>query len=161
MITIWLISRDHPIILKWIIGSARIIGKPVDAIVYTNGQINGNIKVFHTDKYWSSDVKANNYILDLTPLNLQDSVSSSMLKYVNIHFDPDWIGRPAGSGKDDYDIIAGHLFQSETGGHSSPWQDDMKGFDFDPQLLFNGQEIKFMMPPSNDLKIDSIRIVLH
>jgi len=36
----------------------------------------------------------------------------------------------------------------------------MKGFNFDPQLLFIDRQIKFNMPP-NELKFDSVRIKLH
>jgi len=37
---------NHPIILKWVTGSARYNGKPIQAKVYTNGQVNCHIKVF-------------------------------------------------------------------------------------------------------------------
>ncbi len=62
--------------------------------------------------------------------------------------------------KNDYDFIAGHLFQSETCGHYTPFQHDMKGFNFDPQLSFTDRQIKFNMPP-NKLKFDSIKIELQ
>ena len=60
-IVIGLTSINHPIIIKRLVGSARYIGKPIQATVYTDGQINNDIKVFHTDKYWGSNEKANNY----------------------------------------------------------------------------------------------------
>jgi hypothetical protein len=52
VIAVGLISINHPIILKWLSGTARHIGKPIDAIAYTNGQLNSDIKIFHVDKYW-------------------------------------------------------------------------------------------------------------
>jgi hypothetical protein len=148
-------SINHPIILKWLSGSARHIGKPIQATVYTDGQINNDIKVFHVDKYWGSVEKANSYIL-----NLPEYDSLGKLKFFNINLSEKWIGIPVGTSKRDYDFIAGHLFQSETGGHFSPFQDDMKGFDFDPQLSFTSKEVKFNVPP-NILKFDSVRIKLQ
>ena len=154
-VAVGLTSISHPIILKWVTGSARHIGKPIQATVYTNGQINNGIKVFHVDKYWGSDKKANNYLLSMTEYD-----SLGKLKFFNINVNEKWIGRPVGSSKKDYDFIAGHLFQSETGGHFSPWQDDMKGFNFDPQLSYTDRQIRFNVPP-NKLKYDSVRIEIQ
>ena len=61
---IGLISRNHPIILKWVTGNARCIGKPVNAIVYTNGQINNNIKVYKINTYWEGGENIH-YLLNL------------------------------------------------------------------------------------------------
>ena len=149
-----LIFLNHPIILKWFEGTARHIGRPVAATVYTDGKINPGIKVFHVDKYWGSSEIANNYLLDMAELD-----SMGRLKYLNINLKEKWIGLPISTSKRDYDLIMGHLFQSETGGHFTPFQDDMKGLGFDPQLLVTGKEIKFNMPP-NKLKLDSVRIEL-
>jgi hypothetical protein len=154
-VAIGLTSINHPILLKWVTGSARHIGKPIQATVYTNGQVNQDIKVFHVDKYWASNEKANNYLLSLTEYD-----SLGMLKFFNINLNEKWIGRPVGTSKTDYDFILGHLFQSETGGHFTPFQDDMKGFNFDPQLSINDRQIKFNMPPSK-LKFDSVLIELQ
>ena len=153
-VVVGLTSINHPIILKWVTGSARRIGKPCQATVYTNGQVNNGISVFYVDKYWGSSEWANNYLISWPGLD-----SAGILTFFNINLNEKWIGKPAGSTKNDYDFIAGHLFQSETGGHFSPFQDDIKGFNFDPQLSFDGRKIKFNMPP-NKLKVDSIRIEL-
>ena len=147
-VAVGLTSINHPIILKWVTGSARHFGKPIPATVYTNGQVNDHIKVFYTDE-------PNNYLLSLAEYD-----SAGMLKFLNIDLDEKWIGRPVGMSKNDYDFIAGHLFLSETGQQFTPFQDDMKGFNFDPQLLFTDRQIKFNMPP-NKLKFDSVRIRLH
>lgn len=150
---ILLIQKTHPIILGWISGSAKIIGKPINAIVYTNGQVNNNIKVYHIDKYWNGE-NTNTYLLNLKEFDLEGK-----LKFINIDLKNKWIGRPNGTAKDDYDFINGILFQSEVGGHFADFRDDMKGYDFNPQLIFTDNEIKFNIPP-NQLKFDSIRIEL-
>ncbi|MBS1667764.1 MAG: hypothetical protein JST58_10335 [Bacteroidetes bacterium] len=149
------IYKTHPIILKWLYGTAGLIGKPIHVSVYTNGRINNDIKVFHTNKYWDTNEKADNYILYLKEFD-----SLGMLKFFNINLKEKWIGRPVGTSVYDYDFVFGRLFQSETGGHFTPFQDDMKGFDFDPQLSFTDKQIKFNVPP-NWLKFDSVRIELQ
>src|SRR5690606_30610724 len=88
-VVVGLTSFNHPILLKWLSGSARHIGKPIQANVYTDGRINNDIKVFHIDKYWNSDQKANNFLL-----SLRDYDSLGMLKYININLNEKWIGSP-------------------------------------------------------------------
>jgi hypothetical protein len=154
-VAVGMISINHPIILKWLTGSARHVGKPIQVTVYTDGKMNKDIQVFHIEKYWGSNQKANNYLVSLT-----DYDSSPMLKYFNINLNEKWIGTPSGTSLADYDLLAGHLFQSETGGLFTPFQDGMKGFNFDPQLSFTDRQIIFNMPPKN-LKFDSVRIELQ
>jgi hypothetical protein len=146
---------NHPIVLKWLCGTARIIGKPVNVEVYTNGRLNHDIKVFHVDKYWGTNKHANNYLLSLTEY---DSVGK--LKFFNINLDQKWIGRPASISRNDYDFVIGRLVQSETGGHFVPFDHPEKGYNFDPQLSFTDHQIKFNVPP-NTLKFDSVRIEIR
>lgn len=145
----------HRILLKWMEGSARHIGKPIQVKVYTNGQLNDGIKVFRIDKYWEGNGVANSYLL-----SLKEDGSVGALKFININLDENWIGKPVATSKKDYDFVAGHLFQSETGGHFTPFQDDIKGFDFDPQLSFTDRQIIFNMP-QEELKFESVRIELY
>lgn len=154
-VAVGLISTSHPIILKWVTNSARLIGRPIQATVYTNGKVNSGIRVFHIDKYWGSNAKANNYLISLAEYD-----SIGRLKFFNINLNENWIGSPVGTSKNDYDFIAGYLFQSETGGDFIPFQDDIKGFGIDPQLSFIDRQIKFNMP-QNKLGIDSVRIKLQ
>ena len=158
-IVVGLISIKHPIILKWMTGSAKIIGKPTQAAVYTNGEINRDIKIYKVNKYWEhgpiTASKANTYLLSLKEFD-----SESKLQFININLDKVWIGRPIGAAKDDYDYISGYLFQSEVGGHFANFKDDMKGYNFDPKLVFTNRQIKFNVPP-NKLKFDSVRIELQ
>ena len=146
-VAIGLTSINHPIILKWVTGSAKHHGKPIPAAIYTNGQVNEKVKVFYSDE-------PNNYIVSLAEYD-----RSAMFKFFNINIAEKWIGRPVATSKNNYDLIAVHLFQSETGAHFSPFQDDMNGFNFDPQLSFTNKEIKFKMPPGQ-IHFYSIRIIL-
>src|SRR5687768_2131247 len=125
-VAVGLTSIKHPIILKWVTGSARHLGTPMPAAVYTNGQVNERIRVFYTDE-------ANAYLLSLAAYD-----SAGMMRFLHIDLAEKWIGRPVGTSKKDYDFIAGHLFQSEVGAKFTPFQDDIKGYGFDPQLSFDG-----------------------
>ena len=143
-VAVGLASINHPIILKWVTGSARHFGKPIPATVYTNGQVNDNVKVFYSDQ-------PDNYLLSLT-----EDDNSGMAKILNINLNEKWIGTSAGSSKNDYDFIAGHLFLSGAGEHFSPLQ-DVNGLNFDPQFSSSNRQIRFNVPPGV-LKFDSVRI---
>jgi len=146
-VAVGLTSINHPIILKWVTGSARHFGKPIAATVYTDGQLNDRIKVFYSDN-------PNNYILSLTAYD-----SSGMVNFYSIDLNEKWIGRPVGMTKSDYDFIGGHLFLSKSGERFSPFKDDVKGSNFNPMFSHVGKQIKFNMPP-NKFRFDSVRIKL-
>lgn len=146
-VVIGLTSINHPIILKWVTGSAKHHGKPIPATVFANGQVNNSIKVFYTDE-------ANNYLLSLAEYD-----GAGKLKFINIDLKEKWIGSAVEASRDDYDLIAGHLFQSKTSGSFSPFQDKTRGLNFDPQLSFTDKQIKFLLP-TNRSKPDSLRILL-
>ena len=158
-VTIGLISINHPIILKWLTGSARIIGKPANALIYTNGQPNNDIKVFKVDKYWddgpSTPTKAHTYLLSFKKID-----NESKLQFININLDQIWMGIPVGAAKKDYDHIFGYLFQSDVGGHFANFTDDIKGYGFNPNLSFSERQIKFNVP-QNKFMFDSVRIELQ
>src|SRR5687768_9474785 len=117
-VAVGLTSINHPIILKWVTGSARHFGKPIPATVYTNGQPNGDFKVFYTDE-------ANNYLLSVT-----DNISPETSTFFNLNLNEKWIGGSDGTSKDDYDFIAGHLFQSTAAGIFLPYRNEIAGHHF-------------------------------
>src|SRR4051812_21634336 len=53
IIIVGLTSINHPIILKWLTGSARLVGRPESAIVFTDGHMNRAINIYHVDHYWN------------------------------------------------------------------------------------------------------------
>ena len=152
-VIVGLTSINHPIVLKWLTGSARLVGRPTSANVYTNGQVNKAIKVFHVDKYWNGE-PADYYILYFP------YADNSRLKFLNLNRKDNYAGGPSSTNIRDYDIVAGLLFQSEVGSKFTPFQDDMKGFNFESQLAFTHREIRLNIPPTaKDLKCDSLRVV--
>src|SRR5688572_15239320 len=103
-VAVGLTSINHPIILKWVTGSARHHGKAIPATVYANGQVNEHIKVFYTDE-------ADTYMLSFAEYD-----SSGMWKFLNLNVSEKWIGTPDETTTNEYDLIAGHLFQSKAAG---------------------------------------------
>jgi hypothetical protein len=149
----WIVNKYHPIIKKWIIGTAWIVGKPTSATIYTNGQLNSGIKSYKVINSWHGQ-KGEAYVLQLPEYD-----KDAMLKFVYVSLTENWVGRPVCTSLDCYDIINGQLYQSESGGTFTPFQDDIKGYNFDPQLVHSKNLIKFKFPPGL-LKFDSIRIEL-
>lgn len=147
-----IIYSNHPILLKWLLGEANIIGKPLHATVYTDNHVTKNINVY-TVRYPGE--KRNDYLL-----SLKEADTDGMLKFILIEPNDQWVGRSVSSAKDSYDSIASILFQDDVGAHFVNFRDDMKGFAFDPQLTFTDGEIKFNMPPQM-LKYNSVKIELN
>ena len=154
-VAVGLISRKHPIILKWLTGSARIIGRPINAIAYTDGQFNPDIKIFHVDTYWNGE-KADYFLLYFTYAN-----TDKTKEVISLNRKENYVGKPSSTNKSDYDLIAGLLFQSDMGKNFTPFTDDMKGYGFDPQLTLAEKQIQLKVPPqAKKLKCDSIRVEL-
>jgi len=150
-----LTAINHPIILKWATGSARIIGKPITVAIYTNGQITNDVKAYKVRTYWGGK-KANYYLLHFLYADTKKTK-----EIISINLQDNYIGRPTGANKEDYDIVFGQMFQSEVGAHFSTFQNDMKGYNFDPKLSSITSQIKFNIPPTaGQFKCDSIRVEL-
>jgi hypothetical protein len=149
-----LTSVSHPIILKWLSGSARLVGRPANAMVFADGRISKDIKVFHVDKYWNGE-PADYYILYFP------YADNSRLQFLSLNRKDNYAGGPSSTNKRDYDIIAGLLFQSEVGAKFTPIQDDIKGFNHEPQLAFKDRQITLIIPPTaKELNCDSLCVVL-
>jgi hypothetical protein len=147
------VHNTYPILLKWMMGEARNLGKPIAAVVFTNGQVNTRIKVYRIGNYWYGG-HANSYLL-----YLPEHDTAGMLAYVNVDLKDRWVGVPSATGEADYKVIGGSLFQSETGGHYSPFEDGIKGLNWQPQLVVGPNAFHFTFPP-HVLPFDSIRVDL-
>jgi len=154
VVVVAVIQKSHPIVLKWLSGSARVIGRPISAKVYTNGLLNHDIRIFHVEKYWHGE-PADYYILYFP------YADGSRLKFLSLNKKDNYAGGPSSTNIADYDIVWGRLLQSEVGAKFTPMQDDIKGFDHDPQLIFTNQQITLILPPAaSELRCDSLRVVL-
>lgn len=144
----------HPILISYMWGTARDLGEPAKATVYTDGEQTRDIKVFREKTNWDGQ-KYNGYVLMLKQFDKE-----GMLQFVSVDLSDTVVGRPVSINKDGYDVINDHLYQSEVAYHLVDFRDDMKGFHFDPHLAFTNKEIKFSFPPGW-LKFNSIRIVFN
>jgi len=142
----------HPIILKWVTGSAKVVGWPVRASVYADGKIDKKIRVFHSDKYLDSS-KDDFYILYiLSPY----SYKTKHILCLDIRDKS--AGVPSVTDKNSFDLVFGVLFQSETGTHFSDFRDEVKGYGFDPHMDISGNTIHFNLPSKEKPGISLIRI---
>jgi hypothetical protein len=147
-----LILYRHPIVLKWMKGSARLVGLPVRASVYSDGQVDKSIKVFHPDMYWNGR-KADYYILYIiSPYTYKTK------HIVSLDIREKCAGVPAVTDKNSFDLVFGILFQSETGTQFSDFRNDEKGYGFDPHLDISGRIIRFNLPSKQKKEPSMIRI---
>jgi hypothetical protein len=152
LILLILFVYRHPIVLKWTTGSARVIGWPVRASVYSDGVIEKKIKVFHSDKSWDGR-KADGYILYII-----SPYSYSTKHIISVDVRDKYAGVPAFTDKNSFDLVFGILFQSETGTHFSDFRDAEKGYGFDPHVDISGKTIRFNLPSKQKPGISLIRI---
>jgi hypothetical protein len=144
----------HPIILRWITGSARVIGWPVRASVFSDGEIDKRIKVFHSDKYWD---KSNG---DYYILYIHSPYTYNTKHIISLDKPGKYAGVPAATDKNSFDLIFGILFQSKTGTQFSDFRDDVKGYGFDPHIDISGKIIRFRLPSKQNPGGSLIRIDL-
>lgn len=142
----------HPIILRWITGSAKVIGWPVRASVYADGKIDKKIRVFHSDKYWNNN-KTDYYILYiLSPYSYRTK------HIISLDIRDKYAGVPSATDKNSFDLVFGLLFQSETGTQFSDFRDEVKGYGFDPHMDISGKTIRFNVPSIQKPGVSLIRI---
>ena len=147
-----LVVYRHPIVLKWMGGSARLIGLPVRASVYADGVIDKKIKVFHSDKYWDGH-KTDNYILYILSPYLYKTKHIVSLDIPN-----KYAGVPVVTDKNTFDLVFGILFQSEPETQLADFRDNVKGYGFDPHMDIAGKTIRFNLPSKQKPGISLIRI---
>jgi hypothetical protein len=141
----------HPILLKWLSGSARQLGRPIHSVVYRNGAVDKKVKLFHVNYYWGGE-PADYYLLYFT-----DS-KNSRLKVISLNRKDIYAGVSAATNIRDYDLVGGVLFQSEVGSNFMTFQHDLKGFNYDPEIRFEGKKILLNVPSEAGLNRDSLRV---
>jgi hypothetical protein len=157
-LVILLINAYHPILIKWIAGSGRIVGKPLKSEVYINGRLDSDVRLFKMNKYWN-DEKA-----DIIIVYAPNSKNNFMSIYLIDILDED-IKLPISTLQKDYDVIDGILFQSETGASVINLNTPEKSFDdFRINMKIESNQISFYIPHSFDIdnvKSDLVRIKLN
>ena len=138
--------KEYPLVAKWLTGSARLVGKPISAKVYTNGQVSTSIEVYRIDNY---------FLLYRGRLNSSPEV-------IAVFTEGNWVGTPVGGSERDYTKYNNLLFQSETGGRFVRFDDGAKrNHSFNPNLRHENQVMTFLVTPEiDDFGCDSMRIEL-
>ena len=136
------------ILLKYLFGDARNIGKAIPVKVYADGKINNEIKIFNQERYWNND-KSNCKIFYFP--------YAKSYTFLCVNYDYNYLGTPISTGEKAFKIIFGNLFQSELGAKSSPIESKLKSLGFHSHLRITEKNTKFILPKS-EFGIDSLRI---
>jgi hypothetical protein len=142
----------HPILLEWMTGKARIIGFPIRADVYADGEIDKRIRIFRCDKYRDGP-KADFYILYLL-----SPYSFKTKHIISLDLQEKYAGVPAVTDKNAFDLVFGILFQSESATQFQDFRDQVTGYGFDPQLNISGNTVLFRIPSKQKAEPSMIRI---
>ncbi|TAE18327.1 MAG: hypothetical protein EAZ95_04405 [Bacteroidetes bacterium] len=154
-IPIGIFLSNHYILLKYLGGAARSLGRPIEAKVYTNGKLNNDIQVFRANYYWRGG-KANYLIL----FGKEKPIDTDI---IGVDLNEKYAFTTSSSHENDYELIWGRLYQSEVGGQLTPFKDGAKGFGFDEKLKIAQKTISFLVPQHEYVEkynADSIRIEL-
>jgi hypothetical protein len=153
--TIIFILAVNPIIVKWITGSARLIGKEIQNEVYINGKRKSEVKLFHVNSDFYNKKKKKNLVLYLIDLKQYDGIP-----VIIIDLKDKFVGFPNAS-ISDYNLYFGNLIQSESGANVIiPINDGLKGWGYEPKLKINGKEISFELQDYKKQKKYKIRIFI-
>lgn len=152
IIVILFILFQKPIIGKYIFGTARIINKQIHYKVFVNNQKYYKCKVFEIKK--SFDNKRD---CDLLVLYFENS--NSQTKNVIL---VDLLNKKVGytnSGKNNYDLIFGNLFQSDSGSLYVAFDDTAKGYGYNTDLTIKNKNINFKLPNWSLDKINLVQLI--
>lgn len=146
LLTLWIFIKN-PILIKWVTGTARFIGRPEHARIYTDGKENDKVKLFKTKtrdetetEYWVL------YFQSETGKQFKPVLCFELLNKI--------LWRPNSSVK-DYNYVFGFLFQSESGDGFKTEEDTIP-------IMYNNNQVSFKVPfyRHNYYNCDSIRIKL-
>ncbi|MDO1451758.1 hypothetical protein Q0590_36125 [Rhodocytophaga aerolata] len=126
---------EHPILLKYATFTARNLGTPLQADVYTDEKLNDSIKVFS-----NGDSSILLYLSDTPQIG----------RVIMVNWEHNMVGIPSGATMNDYDFFWGQLFQSEVGRSIAPFNSVKINHSFNPKLIHRGNEITFIIAPPTD-----------
>ncbi|CAM3999381.1 MULTISPECIES: hypothetical protein [Flavobacterium] len=142
-----IISYKNPIIGKYIVGSARIIGEKTKSEVYCNQLKIDDAKLFLSKSNFEETEKRNHYILYFRNVKAFEGIP-----VVIVDIESNSVCIPNASLK-DYDIVLGSLFQSESGAKVMiPIDNELKGLNFDPDLKVSFKKISFHLLVNNEIR---------
>ncbi len=141
-----IIMFSTPIIIKYLTGTARIVGKPAQAEIFIDGKEKSDAKLFISKSNFKETEKR-----DYLILYLDDVKNYNGIPVLIIDKDHKVLMFP-NSGKKNYDIIFKNLFQSDSGANvMTPVNNKVKGLGFEPDLRFEDKVIKFKISAENKI----------
>lgn len=141
-----------PILSRYLVGSARVIGKPIESTIFVNGSECRDAKIFiqHDDFYGSEE----EYFILYFP-----NKEKSEARNVVIVDKKNNLIRIPNSNRRDYEVIGKYLFQSESGANVMiPVNGPMKGMGFEPDLIIKKGSMEFKLPNWSEFGIKEIKI---
>ena len=127
-----ILANQEPLLIKFLIGTAQNLGKPIDAKVYTNGKLDKKIYVYY---------HKNQYVLF-------KKIDVDYNEVVGINMKYNYAGIPVCGSIDSYKLYGKILLQSECGVRFVSFSNEEKmGEAFDPELTTSVKLIKFKLPP--------------
>jgi hypothetical protein len=148
-----IIMFSIPIIVKYLTGTARIVGKPAQAEIFIDGKEKSDAKLFISNSNFEGTQKRDYLILYLDDVKDYNGIPVLIIdkKHKVLMF--------PNSGKEDYDIIFKNLFQSDSGANVMiPVNNKVKGLGFEPDLIFEDKVIKFKISAENKIYDVTINI---
>lgn len=141
----------NPIVIKLIVGSARVIGSETKSEVWINGKKDPDIKVFACDSDFYGNSR--NYRI----ISFRDSDQNFEMPVLVIDREAQLVKIPNAS-TEDYKVLLGKLLQSESGANAMiPLNDPIKGPGFEPELEMDDHEIRFKIVDQNKIQT----VVIH
>jgi hypothetical protein len=135
--------NEHPVVLKVVSGSARVLSPPLTAMVKIDGRQQAEARCFLADKTFDGEA-ADSLILWIPEPTSYDDREIFIVDRLN-HL----VGQPS-VGPSDYHLMWDEfLFQSETGSLMIPLK-SAKSYSEDPELMITGHRVSFRMPSEAD-----------
>ena len=145
----------NPIIGKYLSGTARLIGKPIDAKIYISEKKSAEAKVFYSNSDFYNKQKRDYLILYLRSVKTYNGIAVFVIDKKNeIVYFPN-------SSDSDYNVYFENLLQSDSGANVMvPINDSLKGLGFDPKLVIQKSKIEFEILDSENRML-KIRIKVN
>ena len=131
--------KEHPVVLKVVDGSARVMSPPMNAIVQIEGQVEPRARCFKMSSHF------NGQPTDSLVLWLPDSSSVYGRDILIVDRANHIVGYPNSSNLHYHLLWNRLLFQSESGGLGVPLR-SAKSSSQDPGLVVSDQGVSFRMP---------------
>ena len=144
----------HPILLKLVYGTGRIIYPPLQRSIYIDGQLSESAKCFKMDKMFNGN-PTDNLILWIP-----DKTNYLERRIIMVDRQNHTVGIPNYS-NGSYQLIANKfLVQAESADWFIAFSNGVKGWSFDPRLVIENDTIVFNLP-KNIIEGKNVIVILH